>query len=76
MMPVKLREWRQYKGVTQVELAQRAGVSRAAIAVLEQPGGRSKARPSTRQKLAKALGIEPSDLLYPPPGFEDLTAKP
>ncbi|QMW23316.1 helix-turn-helix domain-containing protein [Sandaracinobacteroides saxicola] len=46
--------WRQYRGMSQADLAHLAGTSQAAIARLEkvEPGA---GRPATRRKLAKAL---------------------
>jgi transcriptional regulator with XRE-family HTH domain len=58
---VKLRQWRLEKILTQQELAQLSGVSEASISKIE--AGRQDARISTVRKLAKALGIEPTDLV-------------
>jgi len=44
-----------------MELAERSGVSRATIADLEL--GKRGARPKTRRKLARALGVEPWELV-------------
>jgi len=74
MMPVKLREWRQYLGITQLELAAKSGVGWATIKRLEQRTNPKEAQPATRRKLAAALGIESKDLLTLPPGFEALAA--
>jgi DNA-binding XRE family transcriptional regulator len=59
----RLRERRERALLTQQELAARAGVSRAAISVIEA----QKAEPqfSTIRKLADALGCEPKDLMEP-----------
>jgi transcriptional regulator with XRE-family HTH domain len=43
-----------------MELAERAGVSRATIADLEL--GKRRPQPKTRRKLAAALGVEPHEL--------------
>jgi transcriptional regulator with XRE-family HTH domain len=56
----RLRELRDRAALSQEDLAQRSGVSRATIADLE--AGKRPARPSTRRKLAKALGVSPHEL--------------
>jgi transcriptional regulator with XRE-family HTH domain len=58
----RLREWRHLRGYTQVELAERAGVSASAITGYERG---FNIRPSTARKLAEALGVEIPDLLGP-----------
>lgn len=55
----RLREWREARALTQVELAERAGVSSRSIAGYEAGAG---ARPPTVRKLADALGVEVGDL--------------
>jgi transcriptional regulator with XRE-family HTH domain len=58
----KLRRLRLGKGWTQVQLADRARVSPDTVVRWE--GGRvDNPQPSALAKLAKALGVEPSDLL-------------
>ena len=56
----RLRELRERAALSQEDLAEKARVSRATIADLE--GDKRPARPSTRRKLAKALGVEPPEL--------------
>lgn len=56
-----LRELRDRASLSQEELAERSGVSRATIADLE--GGKRKPHPKTRRKLAEALKVEPHELL-------------
>ena len=56
----RLREWRDHAALSQEDLARRARVSRATIADLE--AGKRPARPSTRRKLAEALGVAPHEL--------------
>ena len=55
-----VRAWREYKGLTQLEVAGRMGVSRAAYAQMEAPD--SNPRYSTLKRLAKALGVEVDQL--------------
>jgi transcriptional regulator with XRE-family HTH domain len=57
----RLRELRERASFSQMELSERSGVSRATIADLEL--GKRGARPRTRRKLAKALGVEPWELV-------------
>ena len=61
LKPTRLRELRERASFSQMELAERSGVSRATIADLEL--GKRGARPKTRRKLAKALGVEPWELM-------------
>lgn len=56
----RLRELRDKASLSQEELAERAGVSRATIAALER--GKRTAQPKTRRKLAEALGVAPHEL--------------
>lgn len=56
-----LKEARRKALLTQMELSNASGVSRATIAHLE--GGVQNAKPSTLRKLAYALGVEPEELL-------------
>lgn len=55
----RLREWREARALTQVELADKAGVSPRSVASYEAGGG---ARPPTVRRLAEALDIEVADL--------------
>jgi transcriptional regulator with XRE-family HTH domain len=55
----RLREWREARALTQVELAERAGVSSRSVAGYEAGAG---ARPPTVRKLASALGVEVAEL--------------
>ena len=55
-----LRELREHASLSQEELAEQAGVSRATIAELER--GKRSPQPKTRRKLAEALGVAPHEL--------------
>ena len=57
----RLRELRERAALSQEDLAKKSGVSRATIADLE--ADKRPARPSTRRKLAEALGVEPAELM-------------
>lgn len=52
----RVRELRRAKRLTQIELAEKAGVSRDALVRLEL--GQRKSRASTIQKIAVALGVD------------------
>ena len=56
----KLRELRVNQGLTQRQLARKAGISNTSLAKIERGGG---AMPPTLKKLADVLGVKPVDLL-------------
>lgn len=56
----RLRQLRLLQALSQIDLAQRAAVSEAAIIRIER--GTHTARPSTLRKLARALGVPPTQL--------------
>jgi len=56
-----LREERKRSRLTQEELALISGVARVTIARLET--GAAKAKPETTRKLARALKVDPGDLV-------------
>jgi transcriptional regulator with XRE-family HTH domain len=58
---MKLRELRQRRVLTLHELEERSGVSYNTIWRLEN--GRTGAQPRTVRKLARALGVEPEELV-------------
>jgi transcriptional regulator with XRE-family HTH domain len=61
---IKLRRLRVIKGFTQRELAQRAGLAPGTIATIEGKGQDNEHfHPSTLRALARALEIEPTELL-------------
>ena len=53
------RAWREYLELTQTEVAQRMGITQGSYAQLE---GKKTVRKSSREKIAKALGIHESQL--------------
>ena len=57
----RLRTVRERAALSQEQLAEQSGVSRYTIGRLE--GQERSARPSTTQKLAKALGVTPAELM-------------
>jgi transcriptional regulator with XRE-family HTH domain len=61
----RLRWWRERKGFTQAELAESAGITRAALSRLENL--QAPPRASTLRALAKALKLKPEDLSEPQP---------
>jgi transcriptional regulator with XRE-family HTH domain len=56
-----LKRLRTLNALTQVELAQRAGLTTAAVARIER--AEAEPRPSTLRKLAEALNVQPRDLI-------------
>ena len=60
-MVFRVREVREAKGVTQVALSEKTGISRAALWALET--GKSKAASTnTLEKIANALNVHVADL--------------
>lgn len=59
----RLREWREARALTQVELAELADLSSRSVAGYEAGAG---ARPPTVRKLAQVLNVEIADLLGGP----------
>ena len=57
---IRLRELRLRAAMTQLELAERAGIARTTIIRLEQ--GDPNVLPTTLRKLARALRVKPTDL--------------
>ncbi len=57
----RLREERKQSRLTQEELARISGVDRVTIARLET--GAARGKPETARKLAKALKVDPTDLV-------------
>lgn len=57
--PVKV--WREYRGLSQRELAQKAGVAQAYVAQIET--GRRKGSVGTLRRLAEALRVDLDDLV-------------
>ena len=60
----RTREWRESRGLTQRQLAEKAAVGPATIPRIER--GES-VLPTSAKKIADALGIEVADLTYNPP---------
>lgn len=50
-----VRAWREYLGLTQNEVAARARMTQAALSQMES--GEKKMRKTTREKLARAMGL-------------------
>src|SRR5215210_5642525 len=64
MKLLRLKEWRESRGLMQKEVAADAGVSE--YTVLRAEGGIS-IRPDTARKIAEALNVTVADLLEEPP---------
>lgn len=59
----KLRRLRLERGLSQRELADKAGMSQSTIVLLERRGRSDRFHPSTVRKLSGALGIDAAELL-------------
>lgn len=59
----RLRFWRERRALTQQELADKAGITRVALARIETGG--ADPRPSTTRKLARSLGVSVDELMAP-----------
>lgn len=57
----RLRHYREQAALTQQELADRAGITRLTVMLLEQ--GQQQPRPATTRKLARVLKVKPADLM-------------
>jgi len=58
----KLNRLRRGQGLTQADLSEESGVAQSTIAHIES-GKHARPHPGTLSKLARALGIKPSELL-------------
>jgi transcriptional regulator with XRE-family HTH domain len=59
--PHFIKEWREYRGLKQPQLAERIGVTKATISRVEN--GETDYTQSLLEVLADALGCEPADLI-------------
>ncbi len=57
----KVQRLRDKRALTQEELAEKAGLTVAALSRIER--NNAEPRPTTRRKLAEALGVDPSELI-------------
>ncbi|HHQ42011.1 MAG TPA: helix-turn-helix domain-containing protein [Chromatiales bacterium] len=58
-----VRAWREHLGLSQEELAARAGMRPSALARIERPS--SRPRRTTLARLARAMGLRPEQLALP-----------
>jgi len=56
----ELKRWRMRRAMTQIQLAERCGLSPATIVRIER--NQREPQPSTIRKLADAIDIDPSEL--------------
>lgn len=59
----RLRHLRERAALSQVELAEKAGVARATLVLIE--ACKREPQPRTIRRLAEALGVAPADLMPP-----------
>ena len=64
--PVKV--WREYRGLTQQELAKAAGISAAYLSQIET--GKREGKTAVLQAIARALNLDLDDVVYNPPPDE------
>ena len=64
------REWRDHRGLTQAQLAERMGTTKAAVSKMEL--GQNVYNQSSLEAWAEALQCEPSDLISRGPKADDL----
>ncbi len=57
----RLKRLRTLNALTQAELAEKAGLTTAAVARIERD--EAEPRPTTLRKLAEALGVQPRELI-------------
>jgi len=57
----KIRRLRDRRAITQEELAEKAKITVAALSRIER--NNAEPRPSTRKRLAEALGVDPAELV-------------
>ena len=57
----RIKQLRDARALTQEEVAEKAGITVAALSRIER--NNAEPRPTTRRKLARALGVEPEDLV-------------
>ncbi len=62
-MKNKLREFREMKGISQEELAEKSGISRTTISELETDK-KEVTTNVTLEKIAKALDLKVSDIFF------------
>ena len=55
-----IRAWREYKGLSQQEVAERMGVSQSAYSQMEKPD--ANLRPASLEKIAAAMELHPDQL--------------
>lgn len=55
-----VRAWREYRGLSQQEVAERIGISQSAYSQMEKP--EAHLRQATMQKIAEALEVRPEQL--------------
>jgi len=69
MPDLRLRDWRAHRALSQADLAERSGVTKATIVNLEKVDHRTP-HPRTVRRLAKALEVQPHEL-YREPSIEE-----
>ena len=66
--PVKV--WREYRGLTQQQLAEAAGISAAYLSQIET--GKREGKTAVLQAIARAMNLDLDDVVYNPPPDEEM----
>ena len=66
--PVKV--WREYRGLTQQQLAEAAGISAAYLSQIET--GKRAGKTAVLQAIARAMNLDLDDVVYNPPPDEEM----
>ena len=66
-----IKQWRKYRNLTQQQVADRVELDKSSVSRIET--GKVEYYQSTLEAFAFALGVEPADLLRPPPSEKDQT---
>ncbi len=66
--PVKV--WREYRGLTQQQLAEAAGISAAYLSQIET--GKRAGKTAVLQAIARAMNLDLDDVVYNPPLGEEI----
>lgn len=65
------KEWREFRGLTQEQLAERMGTTKSAVSKVER--GENRYNQSNLEAWSDALDCEPSDLISRSPKDDDLS---
>lgn len=67
--PTHIKAWRKHRGLSQIQLSERVGITQGALSDLEN--GRFAYTQPMLEAIADALNCQPWDLIWRPPGAVD-----